>query len=162
MKKNKFIAAILLSLVIAVAAVIFILSSQTGDVSSDMSQGVTDDLLSFVDTGNQGGFSLHKLVRKCAHMAEYAALAFLLCAYIVCVWQRAPFYRAALIAWFISTLYGVTDEIHQLFVPGRSGAVKDVLIDAVGAAIGVLALAVLFGIVRIWKKKRHAAKEGAI
>jgi VanZ family protein len=159
MKTNKLIAAILLSLVIAVAAIIFILSSQTGDVSNDVSQGVTD---AFVDGDKQPGFSLHRLIRKCAHMAEYAALSFLLCAFIVYVWRSAPFYRTALIAWFIATLYGVSDEIHQLFVPGRSGALKDVLIDAAGAAIGVLALAVFLGIVRIWKKKRLEAKEGAI
>lgn len=159
MKTNKLIAAILLSLVIAVAAIIFILSSQTGDVSNDVSQGVTD---AFVDGDKQPGFSLHRLIRKCAHMAEYAALAFLLCAFIVYVWRSAPFYRAALIAWFIATLYGVSDEIHQLFVPGRSGALKDVLFDAAGAAIGVLALAVFLGIVRIWKKKRLETKEGAI
>jgi VanZ family protein len=162
MKTNKLIAAILLSLVIAVAAIIFILSSQTGDVSNDVSQGVTDDFLSFVDGDKQPGFSLHRLIRKCAHMAEYAALSFLLCAFIVYVWRSAPFYRTALIAWFIATLYGVSDEIHQLFVPGRSGALKDVLIDSAGAAIGVLALAVFLGIVRIWKKKRLEAKEGAI
>jgi VanZ family protein len=161
MKTNKLIAAILLSLVIAVAAIIFILSSQTGDVSNDVSQGVTDDFLSFVDGDKQPGFSLHRLIRKCAHMAEYAALSFLLYAFVY-VWRSAPFYRTALIAWFIATLYGVSDEIHQLFVPGRSGALKDVLIDAAGAAIGVLALAVFLGIVRIWKKKRLEAKEGAI
>lgn len=159
MKTNKLIAAILLSLVIAVAAIIFILSSQTGDVSNDVSQGVTD---AFVDGDKQPGFSLHRLIRKCAHMAEYAALSFLLCAFIVYVWRSAPFYRTALIAWFIATLYGVSDEIHQLFVPGRSGALKDVLFDAAGAAIGVLALAVFLGIVRIWKKKRLETKEGAI
>lgn len=40
--------------------------------------------------------------------------------------------------WLIAVCYAATDETHQLFVPGRSGQVRDVLIDSVGAAIGVL------------------------
>lgn len=35
-------------------------------------------------------------------------------------------------------LYGITDEIHQLFVPGRSGQVKDVIIDGAGSIVGIL------------------------
>ena len=35
------------------------------------------------------------------------------------------------------TLYGVSDEVHQLFVPGRGAMVKDVLIDSAGAIVGV-------------------------
>ena len=34
-------------------------------------------------------------------------------------------------------LYASTDEIHQLFVPGRSGMVRDVFIDSIGGIIGV-------------------------
>ncbi|UYJ41604.1 MAG: VanZ family protein [Lachnospiraceae bacterium] len=37
-------------------------------------------------------------------------------------------------SWMIAVLYACTDEYHQLFVPGRSGQLRDVMIDAVGAA----------------------------
>ncbi len=40
----------------------------------------------------------------------------------------------------IGIAYAVTDEVHQAFVPGRQGAVRDVLIDAVGVLIGVYVL----------------------
>jgi len=42
-----------------------------------------------------------------------------------------------------SVLYGVSDEIHQIYVPGRTPDSLDVVADAVGAALGVAALASL-------------------
>ena len=54
------------------------------------------------------------------------------------MWSRlsldGPFGKA----WFASALYAVTDEIHQHFVPGRSGEITDVLIDSIGCLIGAL------------------------
>ena len=43
----------------------------------------------------------------------------------------------ALSAWVIAVCYAASDEIHQLYVPGRAGMVTDVCIDAAGALIGV-------------------------
>ena len=40
----------------------------------------------------------------------------------------------------ISSLYGVTDEYHQLFVPGRSFDVLDMLADALGSVVGASAM----------------------
>jgi VanZ family protein len=45
--------------------------------------------------------------------------------------------RAAVIAVALATGYGATDEFHQSFVPGRGPAFSDVLIDLVGASLGV-------------------------
>ena len=41
-------------------------------------------------------------------------------------------------AWVVGTLYAASDEIHQLFVPGRSGQLRDVLLDSAGVAAGIL------------------------
>jgi VanZ family protein len=38
----------------------------------------------------------------------------------------------------LAVLYAVSDEVHQTFVAGRHGSPRDVLIDAVGAALGLL------------------------
>ena len=73
------------------------------------------------------------LLRKLAHMAEYAVLGFLLA-------------RALEVdGWAIGAgiAYAVSDELHQSFVPGREGAPLDVAIDAVGVAIGVTAFRIL-------------------
>ena len=45
--------------------------------------------------------------------------------------------RAIGLAWVIAAAYGVTDEWHQAFVPGRMADVRDVLADAAGAALGL-------------------------
>ena len=68
------------------------------------------------------------ILRKCAHLAEYAILGALL--------TRAT--RAPALAVLVAGLYAVTDEVHQTFVEGRVGAPLDVAIDTVGALVGVL------------------------
>jgi VanZ family protein len=63
---------------------------------------------------------------KVAHVLLYAPLGFLLG-------------RAVGVAWLavlLATAYGVTDEWHQLYVPGRSPSIADVVADAIGATLG--------------------------
>ena len=69
------------------------------------------------------------ILRKIAHLSEYAILGALLLRAI----QRPA------VAILAGGLYAVTDEVHQHFVRGRHAAWYDVLIDTVGVAIGVLA-----------------------
>ena len=68
------------------------------------------------------------VLRKIAHAAEFAVLGALL--------LRATD-RAGL-AFALGALYAVSDELHQVFVPGRMGSPLDVGIDTVGVACGVL------------------------
>jgi VanZ family protein len=68
------------------------------------------------------------VLRKIAHAAEYAVLGALL--------ARATGRAGLSIA--LGTLYAVSDEIHQVFVPGRMGSPIDVAIDTVGVACGAL------------------------
>lgn len=80
-------------------------------------------------------------IRKAAHMTEYAILAILTA---VCMlgyrkWERRIWWGALL----FTVGYAATDELHQLYVPGRAGRLSDVCIDGLGAVIGLL----LFGIV---------------
>ena len=75
------------------------------------------------------------VLRKAAHLAEYAVLGALL--------ARALYDALAAwawIAWFAGVVYAASDELHQIFVPGRHGSPVDVAIDAVGVAVGVLAV----------------------
>ncbi len=82
---------------------------------------------------NSGLGTWDTILRKLAHMAEYAALWFL--------WWRAFRYRRALAAAMIAIGYAVTDEYHQTFVDGRTGSAADVVIDSLGIATALLLVA---------------------
>jgi VanZ family protein len=54
--------------------------------------------------------------------------------------RQAPNVRTVLLAAALATLYGISDEIHQLWTPHRSADWRDVVADAVGGLLGTLAL----------------------
>ncbi|MCR5640223.1 MAG: VanZ family protein [Lachnospiraceae bacterium] len=76
--------------------------------------------------------TLQFIVRKGAHMTEYAILGFLIAGALGI--QGCG--KLWLIAWLLGTAYACTDEFHQTFVPGRSGELRDVCIDSIGVLIG--------------------------
>lgn len=78
---------------------------------------------------------LDTLLKKLGHASEYAILAVL--------WWRALGSTRLLeqripLAWGVSLLYALSDEYHQTLVPGRNGTLMDLLIDAIGALVGLL------------------------
>jgi len=73
------------------------------------------------------------------HVAAYAGLA-VLTARATGRGLRDVSWRAVVGAMLISSLYGVTDEYHQLFVPGRSFDVLDMLADTIGSVAGASAV----------------------
>lgn len=75
-------------------------------------------------------------VRKTAHMTEYAILAWILLGN--CMQYPQLQRKCGLWAWLGTSVYAATDEFHQLFVKGRSGELKDVMIDSIGALFGLL------------------------
>lgn len=72
---------------------------------------------------------------KIIHFLKYSILAFLL------AWalNKSGVKRFILLGWVIASLYGITDEIHQSFVPKRSASIYDVLADMAGSFFGVYA-----------------------
>lgn len=62
---------------------------------------------------------------------------------------RAWSWPLARLAMCVAALYAATDELHQAFVPSRTGSAIDVLIDSAGAILGVIAL-YRWGIWRQW------------
>ena len=127
----------------AVMTVIFILSAQPSERSSELSMSL---LARFFDGDVQ--LLLHSLVRKLAHMAEYAALGFFSSLFAATLSEKKLPSAAA--SFGFSVLYACSDEFHQTFVRGRAGQLTDVLIDSAGAAAG---MTVLFLIINIISKK---------
>jgi VanZ family protein len=58
--------------------------------------------------------------------------------------------------WALGTaaLYGATDEVHQIFIPGRSSTVSDWLTDVIGAALGILIVLLIMKITPATKQKK--------
>jgi VanZ family protein len=81
-------------------------------------------------------------VRKCAHLSLYLILGIL----VISLLREYMVIntKLVLLSLLICFLYACSDEIHQLFVPGRSGEVRDVLIDTLGACLGVSFYYVVF------------------
>ncbi len=84
------------------------------------------------------GFSLLGLPEnsdKFIHMVAYMPLGFLF--YMSLIKSGFRRYGFAL-AMFLTVLYGVTDEFHQAFVPGRYATIGDIMADSIGALLGCL------------------------
>ena len=79
------------------------------------------------------------LMRKCAHVTEYAVLALLLWRAL----RSIPILRAKMLLVFVAVvlgcaLFAATDEFHQTFVKSRTPSVRDVFLDVGGALLGLL------------------------
>ncbi len=83
-------------------------------------------------------FLIEDVSDKVLHAVEYGILA-LLC-YRAFRWAAGPAVgrQAVVLAIVTASVYGVTDEAHQLFVPFRESSWQDWLADTIGAAIGAL------------------------
>ena len=67
----------------------------------------------------------HMLTRKAAHFTEYGILFWLL--------VRGPMKERPYLALMLCVVYALTDEGHQVFVPGRTASLYDVALDSTGA-----------------------------
>jgi VanZ family protein len=122
-------------------AVIFAASSDTK--SFEHSSRLLAPLLHWLFP-KMSGDNVHLVVflaRKCAHLTEYAVFALL-------VWRALNRSQNNLAPWswptvggtlLIVFLYAASDEIHQIFVPTRTPAIHDVVIDTIGGGIGLFA-----------------------
>lgn len=79
-------------------------------------------------------------IRKAAHVTLFGILAALI------LLAMGVHKYASRTAWLLATFYGATDEIHQLYAPGRTSSIIDVGIDSFGALAGIIT----FMLMRKW------------
>lgn len=141
MNKKRFL---LWTMVAIWAFVIFMFSAQPADVSSSLSGEVIKRVCTlfvsqfkFLEASQQEVYiqSLQFIVRKTAHLSVYLILGVLVISAMLTHNLTAK--KSVIISACICFLYACSDEIHQLFVPGRAGMITDVLIDTTGAFIGI-------------------------
>jgi VanZ family protein len=124
--------------------IIFMFSAQPASDSNQLSVGFTKVLLDTfgkvisldieISTINNIVLQLNHIIRKFAHFAVYLILGILVSRALIKEGFKG---RVFLISFFICVVYAASDELHQLFVPGRGCQLKDVLIDSTGAMVGI-------------------------
>lgn len=141
MKGNKYWSW---TLVIFWMGVIFIFSHQPASVSSEMSGGLIETIRHMVEVlipvSDRWGDVLHTVIRKLAHFTIYMILGVFLYKALM-LSSKIPhikYFQLGKTALIIGMFYAMTDEIHQLFIIGRSGEYRDVLIDSLGVLAGAL------------------------
>lgn len=160
--KRKIIRYFFWLISVAIMVLIFSFSDQNASVSSSTSSGLIEKLLSvfyhdFKDSSEADKLllieSLQHLVRKMAHFVIYASLgASLFCA--------AYTYNVKIVSKFLislpmSLIYAISDEIHQMYIPGRAGMIEDVILDFCGSLFGVI---IVFLIILIYKSIKYRRK----
>lgn len=159
--KTLVLRYLLWTAVLAVMIVIFIFSSKTATQSTSSSGSFAKTLLSVVVPGftelpevkqQSAVDAMQFAVRKGAHFAIFLILG-ALCQFAMNTYN-IKLKPKVITSLSISLVYAVSDEVHQLFVPGRAGQIRDVLIDFAGALTGV-ALACL----SVWLFSKLRRKE---
>ncbi len=129
-------------MLIAVMVTIFCLSAQDSTDSAEVSGSVVSWLYELLKIDLPDG-----TVRTIAHCCEFAALGFLM---INAIRSFKDSFNPVL-SVIISFGYAFTDEIHQLYVPGRAFQLVDLAVDLLGIILGTIAFLIL---VKLIKKKK--------
>ncbi len=139
-KNNKLKKYLKWALVILWAIFIFYLSHQPAHQSDNLSKDITKVIVKIVENiAPNKDFNIsntNHMVRKNAHFFCYLVLGFLLNHALQN--KKTNTVKYMLTALSICILYAISDEIHQLFIPGRGGQIKDIIIDTSGSIIGII------------------------
>ena len=149
MNKLKILRVILIILIILWTCLIFLFSSQDGGESS----GFRRRFVEFFIKDSEVVDKVEPYVRKLAHFSEYGLGGVLFISlFSTYGWTDR---RKITTSILLGVWYATMDEIHQLMVPGRSGAIKDVYIDSLGIATGVIGMLIVIKIFELIKNKRN-------
>lgn len=142
--------------------IIFLFSAQNAQVSSNQSGTVIHTILSVLDSSFESLSlveqearieTLQYVVRKLAHMSVYGVLGILCMGALLTHRMRSGL--RPLVAFGICVFYAFSDEWHQTFVPGRSGELRDVCFDSLGAFLGILLVFIIWKMIQYQKKPRR-------
>lgn len=126
--------------------IIFIFSNQKSDESTKESSRVIDFIITITEKINNKKMDeikrkeiyeyLSYPVRKAAHVTIYLILGIITCNVVLL--YKINIKEIIIISILICALYATSDEIHQIFISGRSGQLIDVILDTCGSTLGIL------------------------
>ena len=141
MVQTKKLSKIHLLLPLLWMVVIFMLSHQSASISSGQSGVFVEQLRHIAPSVDQQLLTF--LVRKGAHIFAYFVLGILT---FNALWRvdlsKFKFNYPLGLSIIVCALYAVSDEFHQLFVSGRSGEIRDIIIDSCAATVGVFIISI--------------------
>lgn len=126
MKKQLSIILVLIWMII-----IFIMSSFNAEASANQSNFIVNIISNILNIENVRLLSL--IIRKLAHFTEYLILGTL----VINMFTKNNAKKTYLLSILLCIIYAISDEIHQIFTPGRACQIKDILIDSVGSITGI-------------------------
>ena len=126
-------------MVILWMALIFSFSHQPRENSNKLSTNITETIIEAIENitpnKNINIRSFNHILRKNAHFFIYLILGILVVNALVHSGVNKS--KIIILSLAICLAYAISDEVHQLFVPGRGGQIKDVIIDTAGATVGI-------------------------
>lgn len=126
MKKQLSIILVLIWMII-----IFIMSSFNAEDSANQSNFILNIISNIFNIENVKLLSL--IIRKLAHFTEYLILGLL----TINMLNKNDISKKYILSILICIIYATSDEIHQIFVPGRACQLRDILIDSIGSITGI-------------------------
>lgn len=153
-----------LILIIIWMIAVFSFSNQTSTKSSGLSGRLTNRIVEFLHitegcTEKDAKIvtsNIEHIIRKIAHYSIYALGGFLI--YLELTLYKIPFKFRVIFTQLLGSAYACTDEIHQLFISGRSGEIRDIIIDSCGIFAGIISgmivLIIIEKIIRIRNVKK--------
>ncbi len=146
-------------LTILIMVLIFVFSHQEAPKSQKTSESFTKKVLSISKNFKslpeiKQDIVVEKVqfsVRKAAHFSVYTLLGISLLSAMLLTFKKRFLW---LYSYIICTVYAISDEIHQLFVVGRSCQVGDMFIDSMGALSGILIVLIITTLYKYQKIKK--------
>lgn len=126
LKKQLSIILVLIWMII-----IFIMSSFNAEDSANQSNFIVNIIANILNINNISLLSL--IIRKLAHFTEYLILGTL----VINMFTKNNAKKTYLLSILLCIIYAISDEIHQIFTPGRACQIKDILIDSIGSITGI-------------------------
>lgn len=130
---------------------VFTLSAEIADNSSNTSGNTIKFMIKLINRNISNDELqvvvnfLQPVVRKTAHFTLFAVGGILIYNMLdLFISHNKPIsIKVVGISWLTGTCYAITDEVHQLFVPGRSCELRDMLIDSTGVLVGIVLLMIV-------------------
>ena len=154
-----------LLLIIIWMVIIFLFSNQQGNASSVTSNKVTKEIIEVLPSTkhleenqkNEIVKKVNPIMRKIAHYTIYLVGGILIMFFISTIVQSEK--RGVLFSVLIVLVYAITDEIHQMFMDGRTAKITDVFIDTLGVITGCLLVLLIKKLYHRYNNMKQSQKQ---